>query len=188
MSLRERLVTKWLTRRCTSVGPGVVVLGGARIDARSHLGAYAYVGRWTVITDARIGNYASIADRVTIGPGEHELHAGSTHTAFIDDPAAVLLARAAPLIGADVWIGVNAVVRRGVTIGMGAVVGANSFVNRDVPPYAIVVGSPARVIGFRFEEPVRAVLIASGWHEHAPARAREILQAVSRQHPAVVCA
>jgi len=55
------------------------------------------------------------------------------------------------LIGNDVWIGLGAIILSGVTIGDGAVVGAGAVVSRDVPPYAVVVGSPARIIKYRFD-------------------------------------
>ena len=57
-------------------------------------------------------------------------------------------------IGNDVWIGARVIVLGGVTIGNGAVIGAGSVVTRDVPPYAVVAGTPARLIRYRFEEPV----------------------------------
>jgi maltose O-acetyltransferase len=52
-------------------------------------------------------------------------------------------------IGADCWIGINAVISPGVTIGIGAVIGANSVVTKDIPEYAVAVGAPARVISYR---------------------------------------
>lgn len=52
----------------------------------------------------------------------------------------------------DVWIGCNAIILKGVTIGTGAVIGAGSIVTSDIPPYAIAVGSPARVVKYRFTE------------------------------------
>ena len=67
------------------------------------------------------------------------------------------------MIGSDVWIGTNAVIGTGIQIGHGAVVGANSFVNRPIPPYAICAGSPARVLGYRFEEATIARLLSSAW-------------------------
>lgn len=57
-----------------------------------------------------------------------------------------------PIIGHNVWIGSNVVLKRGMTIGHGAVIGANEVVTKDVPPYAILAGVPAKIIRFRFEE------------------------------------
>lgn len=71
-------------------------------------------------------------------------------------------------IGNDVWIGRNAVVRQGVIVGNGAIIGANSFVNKDVPPYAIVAGSPARVIRYRFPQPIRESLEELRWWDWIP--------------------
>ena len=69
------------------------------------------------------------------------------------------------VVGHDVWLGYSALVLPGVTIGHGAVVAAASVVTRDVPPYAIVAGNPARVVRSRFsEEDVERLLRAAWWH------------------------
>jgi acetyltransferase-like isoleucine patch superfamily enzyme len=66
-------------------------------------------------------------------------------------------------IGADVWIGLNAVILDGMSIGDGAVVAANAVVTRDVPPFAVVAGVPARIVRYRFDEETRAALQRSRW-------------------------
>jgi hypothetical protein len=66
-------------------------------------------------------------------------------------------------IGSDVWIGEGALIRRGVTIGDGAVIAARALVNKDVPPYAIVGGTPARILRYRFEPAVVAALLELTW-------------------------
>ncbi|ESQ91698.1 hypothetical protein ABAC460_04995 [Asticcacaulis sp. AC460] len=66
-------------------------------------------------------------------------------------------------IGSDVWIGVNAVINPGVTIGHGAVIAAQAVVTKPVPPYAIVGGNPARIIRFRHDEATIARLLALSW-------------------------
>jgi hypothetical protein len=71
-------------------------------------------------------------------------------------------------IGNDVWIGRNVVVRQGVTVCDGAIIGANSFVNRDVPPYAIFAGQPARLIRYRFAEEIRDALLDLQWWDWLP--------------------
>ena len=79
------------------------------------------------------------------------------------------------IIGHDVWIGAGATIMSGVRIGNGAVVGASATVAKDIPPYAIVVGNPARVIKYRFTEDVIAKLQAIKWWEWPVERIREAL-------------
>lgn len=67
------------------------------------------------------------------------------------------------VIGNDVWIGTEAIIMSGVRIGDGAVIGARAVVTKDVPPYAIVAGNPARLVRFRFERSVIDQLIALAW-------------------------
>ncbi|WP_112664338.1 CatB-related O-acetyltransferase [Microvirga flavescens] len=66
-------------------------------------------------------------------------------------------------IGHDVWLGSGAMILSGVTIGHGAVVAAHAVVTRDVPPYAIVGGNPARIIRYRFDETTIAALLETAW-------------------------
>ena len=82
----------------------------------------------------------------------------------------------------DVWIGVNAVIRRGVTVGNGAVVGANSFVNKEVPDFAVVGGCPARIIKFRFDEETQKRIIASAYWDYAPEDAKKIIDTLDINH------
>jgi carbonic anhydrase/acetyltransferase-like protein (isoleucine patch superfamily) len=79
------------------------------------------------------------------------------------------------MIGHDVWVGVDALILSGVTIGNGAVIAARSVVTKDVPPYAIVAGSPARVVKYRFDEDTIAVLLAIAWWDWPQAKIEEAL-------------
>lgn len=82
------------------------------------------------------------------------------------------------VIGNDVWVGVHATILSGVNIGDGAVVGACSVVAKEVPPYAIVVGNPARVVKYRFAENVIEQMLAIRWWDWSPeqiAAAKELL-------------
>lgn len=121
--------------------------------------------------DLEIGAFCSIADKVTIFLGcEHRTDFVSTYPFQILWPAANYYgltghpANKGPVrIGNDVWIGWGATIMSGVTIGDGAVIGAQSMVTKDVEPYAIVAGNPARFIKFRFSPQVKARLLQSKW-------------------------
>ncbi len=136
-----------------------VKLGKAKIHSPAlEVGAYTdVVSGCEFLEVASIGRFCSIATGVVIGQPRrsHPMHWLSTH-AFTANPK--LLRKplqpereATPArIGHDVWIGRDALILDGVEIGTGAVIGAQSLVNRDVPPYAVVAGSPARVLRYRF--------------------------------------
>jgi acetyltransferase-like isoleucine patch superfamily enzyme len=116
-----------------------------------------------------IGKYCSIARNVIIFlESEHRTDWISTY------PFPVLWKEAEGIpghpttkgdvvIGNDVWIGFSTTILSGVTIGDGAAVGASSVVNRDVPPYAIVAGNPARIVRYRFDEETIQKLLQIRW-------------------------
>ncbi len=124
-----------------------VVVGDVR------LGAFTYINPQSDVRSAHIGRFSSIADGVYISPNRHPKNWLSTHPVIIKRSATVYSDSARLVtIGNDVWIGSRATIMGGTTIGDGAIVGANSVVTRDVPPYAIVTGAPARVMSYRFDE------------------------------------
>ena len=102
-----------------------------------------------------IGKYSSIAPYCTFIFQTHDIHTITTRT----NPKKVPSSKGDIIIGNDVWIGVNATIMGGVKIGDGAVVGACSLVTKDVPPYAVVGGVPAKIIKYRFTEEQRTQLI-----------------------------
>ncbi|NOT17936.1 MAG: CatB-related O-acetyltransferase [Sulfuriferula sp.] len=147
-----------------SLGSNVSIGNAAKIDADSSIGSYSYVGDNCVISRAKIGRYVSIANNVSIGPGEHILTRLSTSSLFYRQPYEELT-QGECIIENDVWIGVDAVVLRGVRVGIGAVVAANAVVTKDVPAFAVVGGVPSRLIRFRFSEEKQKVILASRWWE-----------------------
>jgi acetyltransferase-like isoleucine patch superfamily enzyme len=156
------------------IGRHVTVLGGSSIDFNTAIGSYTYIGWRTSVTRASIGRFCSIANNVSIGPGEHSPERLSTSSLFSAHQFDELTKKPCTL-GSDVWVGVNSVIRRGVTVGNGAVIGANSFVNRDVPSFAITAGSPAHILRFRFTEEQRRRLEESAWWNLELDDARETL-------------
>ncbi len=136
------------------------------------MGQRSYTGSWDMIFNCKIGSFCSISYGVTIGAPEHDYTRVSTHQ-FIYEPKFGLFEEdllirkekfALPLIiGSDVWIGCNSTILRGVQIGCGAVVAANAVVVKDVPPYAIVAGVPARIIKYRFSQELIDRLIELQW-------------------------
>ena len=131
-----------------------------------HCGHHSYISRDSEINnfETTVGNYCSIAVGVRIGLTQHHIKYFSTSPELynfqnsedenLDKPCK---------IGNDVWIGVNALIMEGLTIGDGAVIGAGAVVTKDVPPYAVVGGIPAKVIKYRFDEDVIKELLEIKW-------------------------
>ncbi len=153
---------------------------GGRIH-KSYIGYGTYIiGESGYIHDCKIGRFCSIASNCHIGLGDHALHMVSTSPLFYSSQSLLpenFLAKSIPvdeqtigdtpykvIIGNDVWMGYNVCVKEGVTIGDGAIIGAKSLVTRDIPPYAIAVGTPAKVIRYRFTpEQIERLLEIKWW-------------------------
>lgn len=108
------------------------------------------------INEIMIGNFCSIARNVSIQEYNHKIETVSTYhlanNIFGEPVETDLFSKGSILIGHDVWIGAGSVILSGVKIGNGSVVGANSLVNKDVPPFSIVGGNPAKFIRYRFSK------------------------------------
>lgn len=142
--------------------------GAVRVGRRSSLwGPEIYVHARHDPVD--IGAFCSIARHVGVHGYYHDMSRISTHYVgrnVLGTPVEEEMVSRGPVrIGNDVWLGVGVQVLSGVSIGDGAVVGAGSVVTRDVPPYAVAVGAPARVVRYRFDEETRARVRASRWWE-----------------------
>lgn len=157
-------------------GRQIEVMHSTRIDSTSRIGDYTYIGSNTNITKSTIGRYCSIANNVSIGQGEHELDRVTTSAIFYATPWETLTTSDC-VIESDVWIGVGAVVLRGVKISVGAVIAANAVVTKDVPAFAVVGGVPARLIRYRFSEEKQKLILKSRWWE----KEREEAVALIRQ-------
>ena len=141
----------------------------------AQIGDYTYVCPKAQIVYASIGRFCSIAGNSKVGMPMHPICFLSTSPIFYSPQNAIGQKWVKKntyfeefekcKVGNDVWIGANAIVMGGINIGNGAVIAAGAVVTKDVPPYAIVGGIPAKIIRFRFEEPVRNALEQSKWWE-----------------------
>nr|WP_215730899.1 CatB-related O-acetyltransferase [Pseudomonas lalucatii] len=135
---------------------------------------------WQEGATLRIGSYCSIAEQVEIFlGGHHRADWVSTYPfpAMIPEVADVpgyAVSRGDVVIGSDVWLCTHAIILSGVTVGHGAVVAAGAVVSRDVAPYSVVAGNPARHVRWRFPEESRAALLESAWWEWPEAEVRSV--------------
>lgn len=122
---------------------------------------FSYVGNNTSILNTSIGKYCSIANNVFIGPGKHPTHFVSLHPIFYRDNSRAGFSFTSMSefseyeevkIGNDVWIGANSIVMPGVKVSDGVIIAAGAVVTKDIPPYAIAGGVPAKVIKYRFDD------------------------------------
>ena len=139
----------------------------------SKVGAYTYISANTDVENAEIGKFCSISDHCRVGMGGHNTNQISTSPIFTEAHNATKFQwinknnNAAPLkkaiVGNDVLIGSHVLILGGVTIGNGAVVAAGAVVTKDVPPYAVVGGVPAKVIKYRFSQEIIDELQKTQW-------------------------
>ena len=170
-------------RKCTF--GQYVELGDHCLLEETQVGAYSYCFGYNDIIYANIGKFNSIATGVRINPVQHpaKTRAAAHHFTYRcshyslgpDDERILAWRREKRVVtGHDVWIGYNAVIMGGVTIGHGGVVGAGAVVTHDVAPYEIVGGVPARHIGWRYPpQQIEALLRIRWWDwEHEALKSR----------------
>jgi acetyltransferase-like isoleucine patch superfamily enzyme len=159
------------------------------------LGAFSYIGGECFIYNTIIKRYCSIAKDCNIGQGNHPIDWLSTNPFSYQQSFRIHTGKLFPynseyqnytvpeknrqevsksvnkpktVIGNDVWIGVGTIILPGVTIGDGAIIGAGSIVTKNIPPYAIAAGNPAKIIKYRFSEDIINKLLSLKWWQYAP--------------------
>ena len=149
-------------------------IDSARVYGTVSLGRYANInGPGTVVegfrSGVKIGAFSSVAMNCVLIDSNHRTDRASSfcigHTFFGEPYVDDLVSNGEVVLQEDVWVGAGCTVLGGVTVGRGSVIGAGSVVTKDIPPYAIAVGIPAKVVAFRFSKETIDELEASCWFE-----------------------
>ncbi len=151
--------------------------------ANVKIGDYTYVARNSVISMTEIGKFCSIGPNFLCGWGIHPINGISTAPMFFStrkqngvslSSVDKIAERKSIKIGNDVFIGANVTILDGVNIGDGAVIGAGAVVSKDIPPYAVAVGVPIRIIHYRFNEDIRTRLLNLKWWDFGQEGLRDV--------------
>ena len=155
-----------------------VICKSANIS-KSTIGYCSVVGANSYLPNCIIGSFCSIADEVAVVHFTHPTDLVSTYPSFFNtmndypfgksslsfNEEIILNSGHYVEIGNDVWIGKNVLIKGGVKIGDGAIIGMGAVVTKDVPPYSVVCGVPAKVIKMRFDESIiRSLLLIQWWN------------------------
>lgn len=195
--IAETFIHPSVKLRDVQIGARCEILERSSLEYAS-LGDASYLGHDCQVADAEIGKFCAIAACVRIGPPNHPMGRPAQHRftyvpEYYDatqqrDAAFFAERRAARVkIGNDVWIGHGVTVLPGVTVGDGAVLAAGAVVARDVAPYTIVGGVPARVIKQRFPGDIAARLQAIAWWDWPFELIMDRLQDFQNENVAAFC-
>lgn len=171
--IAETIIDETVRRREAQIGRRCEILSHTRIEY-AVLGDYSYLGENCEVADAVIGKFTAIANSVRIGAPNHPMGRPSQHRfTYVPEYYEATASRDRDffadrrgdrvIVGNDVWIGHAAILLPGVTVGDGAVIAAGAVVSRDVAPYTIVGGVPARPIRKRFDESIAESLRRIAW-------------------------
>ena len=185
----QKLLGRWLDQPIIPVGKttGYSLVRSENIDSefgrytkvlapfflkRVRLGDYSYIAKNSSVSNCIIGKFCSIGPNFCCGMGLHPTNGISTAPMFYSTSKqnGMTLCKEnkmeeskQTLIGNDVFVGANVTILDGVKIGDGAVIGAGAVVVDDIPPYAIAVGVPAKVVKYRFDEKTVETLLERRW-------------------------
>jgi acetyltransferase-like isoleucine patch superfamily enzyme len=156
--------------RATKLPERIFIAFGVRLGF-CEIGDYTRIRHFSTIYYAKIGKFSTISKNVRIGIGQHPTNLISTNLIFYrNNPITNKWAKPIKFeeykpicIGNDVWIGESSMIMGGVIIGDGAIVAARSVVTKDVPPYAIVAGVPAKIVKYRFDQETINRLLKIKW-------------------------
>ena len=188
MALLEKLRIRWLCRD-EYEGTALRRYFAKRWEVEAGLYSYGCFDPWRVPRRTRIGRYCSFARTARILDANHPIDALSTHPYLYEKRFGVVaedrIDAAWLIIEDDVWLSHNVTISPGCKfIGRGAIIGAGSVVTRDVAPYAIMAGAPARLLRYRFDPATIAAIEASRWWERDKAGLKQLIDA----HPEAVFA
>lgn len=172
MSLSRRIfgTLRYVIRRIDFARRHIHVSAGTRVDSRTKIGRCTRINRPSEIGRCTIGAYCAIGGRLVVRSTDHYMGYANiqdwTQQKVLRSKVPVAgRSKGEVIIGNAVWIGDSVIILPGVTVGNGAVIGAGSVVTKPIPPYAVAVGNPARVIKRRFSDDVVTLLEQVYWWE-----------------------